>query len=198
MSARRQEDMEMTQTLGRARVWQSPLTWLAAIQLVAAYEWLVSGLNKILAGNFPQQLHGVIMDAMHGNPNAWALPILKGVVLPCCSLFGGMVECGEVLVGAVLAAAVLLWVLGDRAPALARRLGAWAATAACLGAAFMNANFYVAMGGMFPAVSPANAANEGISIDVVLMLVMLALAAANLALAPRRTVPVALAPSAMA
>lgn len=188
----------MTQTIGRARWRESPLTWLAAIQLVAAYEWLVSGLNKVLAGNFPQQLHGIIMDAMHGNPNGWALPILKGVVLPCCSLFGGMVECGEVLVGTVLAGAVLLWALGDRVPALVQRLGTWAAAAACLGAAFMNVNFYIAMGGTFPAVSPANAANEGVSIDVVLMLVMLALAAANLALAPRRTARIAKAQAAAA
>lgn len=176
----------MEQTTGQAGIWQSPLTWLATIQLVAAYEWLVSGLNKVLAGNFPQQLHGVITDALHGNPNEWALPLLKGLVLPCCTLFGGMVECGEVFVGAVLAVAALLWLLGERVPAMIRRLGAWTAAAACLGAAFMNVNFYIAMGGTFPTVSPANAANEGVSIDIVLMLVMLALAAANLTLAPRQ------------
>ena len=70
--------------------------------------------------------------------------------------------------------------------------------AACLGAAFMNVNFYIAMGGTFPAVSPANAANEGVSVDIVLMLVMLALAAANLALAPQRAARNALAPAAAA
>jgi thiosulfate dehydrogenase [quinone] large subunit len=188
----------MEQTTGRAGWGASPLTWLAAIQLVAAYEWLVSGLNKVLAGNFPQQLHGVIMDAMKGNPNVWDLGFLKGVVLPCCTIFGGMVECGEVLVGAALAVAALLWVLGERVPALARRVGAWTAGVACLGAAFMNVNFYIAMGGTFPAVSAANAANEGVSIDVLLMLVMLALAAANLALAPRRAARSALAPAAAA
>src|SRR5579883_1017110 len=155
---------EMEKTTGRAGLLQSPLTWLAAIQLIAAYEWLVSGLNKVLAGNFPQALHGVIAEAMKGNPNAWDIGFLKGIVLPCCTLFGGMVECGEVLVGAVLAVAALLWVLGDRVPATPRRLGAWAAALACLGAAFMNFNFYVAMGGTFPAISPANAANEGVSI----------------------------------
>lgn len=177
----------MEQTTGGARWWAAPLTWLAAIQIVAAYEWLVSGLNKVLAGNFSQQLHSIIMDATHGNPNGWAVPVLKGIVLPCCALFGGMVECGEVLVGVALAVAAVLWVLGERVPTLVRRVGAWTAVLACLGAAFMNVNFYIAMGGTFPAVSPANATDEGVSIDVVLMLVMLALAAANLALAPRRT-----------
>lgn len=188
----------MEKTTGRTGFLQSPLTWLAAIQLIAAYEWLVSGLNKVLAGNFPQALHGVIADAMKGNPNAWDIGFLKGVVLPCCALFGGMVECAEILVGAVLAVAAVLWLLGERVPAVIRRMGAWTAAAACLSAAFMNANFYIAMGGTFPSVSPANAANEGVSIDVVLMLVMLALAAANLTLRPRRAVPKAAGASAMA
>ena len=169
--------------------------WLAALQLVAAYEWLVSGLNKVLAGIFPQQLHGVISGAMKGNPNVWDIGFLQGIVLPCCTIFDGVVECGEVLIGIALAVAAALWILGDRVPALVRRAGAWAAVAACLGAAFMNVNFYVAIGGTFPTVSPAKATDEGVSIDVVLMLVMLALAAANMALAPRRAPPTYVAPA---
>ena len=173
----------------REAVWHSPLTWLAAIQLVAAYEWLVSGLDKVLAGNFPQALRSVIADAMKANPQGWEAGFLKGVVLPCCTILGGMVECAEVLVGAVLAVAAVLWVLGARVPGRVRRRSAGAATVACLGAAFMNLTFYVALNGTFPGLSAANATNEGVSIDVVLLLVMLALAAANMALAPRRAAP---------
>jgi hypothetical protein len=58
----------------------------------------------------------------------------------------------------------MLWVLGDRIPSRVRRCGAGAATAACLGAAFMNRNFYVALGGTFPGLSAANATNERVSI----------------------------------
>lgn len=177
------------QILGQARgqgPWHSPMIWLAAVQAIAAYEWLISGLNKLVAGTFPQALHGVIVDAMTGNPNTWDVGFLKGVILPCCTVLGGLIECSEVLVGLVLTVASLLWVLGERIPATGRRLAAWAAAAACLGAALMNFNFYVAMGGTFPLISAANATDEGVSLDVVLLLVMLVLAAANLALAPRR------------
>jgi hypothetical protein len=62
----------------------------------------------------------------------------------------------------------------------------------------MNFTFYVAMSGTFPTIIVANATDEGVSIDVVLMLVMLALAAANLALAPRRDSRTTLAPVATA
>jgi uncharacterized membrane protein YphA (DoxX/SURF4 family) len=43
-------------------------TGLCLVQLVLAYEWLVSGINKLLNPNFTVQLASTLRQNMQGNP----------------------------------------------------------------------------------------------------------------------------------
>ena len=60
----------------------------AAVQGLIGWEWLISGANKALAGDFPSGLAGTLDDGIKGNPNGWYVAFLKSVVLPHSVFFG--------------------------------------------------------------------------------------------------------------
>jgi hypothetical protein len=95
---------------------------IALIGLLAAlgYEWLVSGLDKILYGRFPETLGGLLASVLRIGkvPEPFAA-LLRALALPHPVFFGWLIEWSETLAGlAFLGAALasLLW------PALERRL----------------------------------------------------------------------------
>ncbi len=145
----------------------------AALQVVIAWEWLVSGANKMLAGDFPQKLAGTLEDGIKNNPNGWYVAFLKQFILPHSVGFGYTIEFTEGLIGvALLIGAVLL--LGP-----VRRHGdpqyrialveMSAAAFAALVCAFLCVNFHFFMGdGVLPGIDVSNAFDEGISLDTLM------------------------------
>jgi thiosulfate dehydrogenase [quinone] large subunit len=154
---------------------QTAAVGLALVEALLGYEWLLSALNKILSPTFRSGLAGQLKMDMAGNPNGWWVALAKGLVLPHASLFGVLVEVGELLVALGFFAGAALWVSGRfpvRRWACRVNLGV---IGALLGSALMTANYYVMSGATLPGLDPSNPFNEGLSIDGLLTLVAVGL-----------------------
>ena len=81
---------------------------LAFLQLLLGYEWLLAGADKLLLGNFPAQLNGLLQASLSGGhlPGFFAA-LLRGLVAPNAALFGLLIEWGELLAGLGLISAGL-------------------------------------------------------------------------------------------
>jgi thiosulfate dehydrogenase [quinone] large subunit len=82
---------------------------LAVLQALVGYQWLVSGVDKLLYGQFPDQLGQLVTSALANGrlPDVFAR-FLREVVVPDASLFGYLIEFGEALAGSGLLAGALL------------------------------------------------------------------------------------------
>jgi hypothetical protein len=156
------------------------------LQLALGYEWLVSGLDKLLYGRFPDALGGLLAGVLRGGtiPAPFAA-MLRSVVLPHAALFGWLVEWGETLAGLGLIAAALAALLR---PVLERRLAPEArpwlarahraldvlALAAAGGTVLLGLSFYLLDGA--PAFWPVPSVAFGGAVDTGLLLAALAAA----------------------
>jgi thiosulfate dehydrogenase [quinone] large subunit len=119
---------------------------LLLVQIVLGYEWLVSGLTKVVRGGFPQGLGAELKDMSESAPG-WYGHFLTSVVVPHAQVFGYAIEVAELLAGAVLVGTAVA-VLAGRASISSRVVG-WSALAASIAALVMVADFEVANGGGF-------------------------------------------------
>src|SRR2546427_4968039 len=85
---------------------------LVGLQLIIGYEWLLVGGDKLLLGNFPAQLRGLLLTSVSGGHLAgFFVTILQGLVAPNAVLFGYLIESGETLAGLGLVTAGLVALL---------------------------------------------------------------------------------------
>jgi uncharacterized membrane protein YphA (DoxX/SURF4 family) len=85
---------------------------LAGLQLIVGYEWLVSGLDKVLLGTFPSQLPGLLAAATSsGRLPGFFAALLQQFVAPHAVLFGLFIEWAETLGGLGLMSAGLVTLL---------------------------------------------------------------------------------------
>jgi len=141
---------------------------LVLVQVVIGYEWLVSGLTKIVHGDFPAGLAAELEDMSKAAP-AWYRSFLDGAGIPHAAAFGYAIEISELAIGIVLLVAVL------RLPA---RLGRYvpAVTSAALAVGLVLAvNFALANGSSFGLGLAADSFDEGIDLDTMLVGIQLAL-----------------------
>jgi thiosulfate dehydrogenase [quinone] large subunit len=147
------------------------LKGLLIIQIAVGYEWLMSGLTKIIRGGFPAGLAAELHDnAAAAAP--WYRWFLVHVVIANGSAFGYLIEIVEVLAGAALITTALLWLLRWQ------RLASWARTvtlgtivAAALAAIFMAVNFHLANGSTHPWILPREGFDESVDLDSLLPLI---------------------------
>jgi thiosulfate dehydrogenase (quinone) large subunit len=145
----------------------------AGVQGIIAWEWLVSGANKVLSGTFPQGLADTLSAGLKNNPNGWYVALLQNVVVPHGVGFGYAIELTELLIGIALLIGVALLLgpvrhRGDPQHRLAVGEMSFAALAA-LACAFLCINFHFFMGdGIFPGLDTARAFDEGISLDTLM------------------------------
>lgn len=148
--------------------------WVAAaVQIIIAWEWLVSGANKLLAGNFPQGLADTLRESMQNNPNGWYVWLIKQIVLPHSVAFGYAIEAAELFtaMALIVGAVVLIGPVRHRGlPQYRLAVGEIAAaTIAALLCVFLCVNFHFYMGdGVFPWFDPAHAFDEGITLDTLM------------------------------
>lgn len=154
-----------------------PLLGFLAIQIIIGYEWLMSGLTKIVRGGFPSGLADELTEKSQGAAS-WYARFLESVVIPNATAFGVLIIVGEVAVGVALIVAATLWafrwdVLGSsgRTAVLAM------AFAAALGGIFMNVNFHLANGSAHPWLIPGEGFDEGVDLDSVMPAIQFVLAA---------------------
>ena len=155
---------------------------LLLIQVCIGYEWLVSGLTKIVHGDFPAGLAAELRDMSNAAPG-WYRSFLDGAVIPHAAAFGYAIEIGELAIGFALLFAVL------RLPArIGRYLPAVTAVALVVGIV-LAANFALANGSSFGLGLAQGSFDEGIDLDTMLVGLQLALLAFALA-DVRRQVPI--------
>lgn len=141
---------------------------LLLVQVVIGYEWLVSGLTKIVHGDFPAGLAGQLRDMSKAAP-AWYRGFLDGAVIPHAVAFGYALEVAELAIGIVLIVAVL------RLPArIGRYLPALTVAALVVGIV-LAANFALANGSSFGLRLAQDSFDEGIDLDSLLVGLQLAL-----------------------
>jgi len=155
---------------------------LVGLQLLLGYEWLVSGVDKLLYADFPGALGGLLAATLQGGriPEPFAA-LLRAVVLPNSAAFGVLVEWGETLAGLGLLTAALVALLtpmlrGRLAPTAAQwftlgaRAMAWLAPAAALGVGLMGLSFYLLDGAPSQWFMPSVAFGGGLDTGLLLAL----------------------------
>ncbi len=151
---------------------------LLLVQVVIGYEWFVSGLTKLVHGDFPTGLAAELRDMSSAAPS-WYRGFLDGAVLPHAVAFGYAIEGVEVAIGVVLLLAVL------RLPARISRYVPAATAAALLVGIALAANFALANGSSFGLRLASDSFDEGIDLDTMLVGLQLALFVFALASARR-------------
>jgi len=158
--------------------------FLAVVQAILGYEWLISGLNKLLAPRFDAHLAALLQHSTPGNPYRWYTAFLQRVVLPHHTLVAPLDQWGETAIGVVLLLSAVLWLVRPRDRLTVRVAGV--AALALLGAALLNVNYFLQGVAPLPWINPGNAYNPGVDIDALLPLIALALVAANVRVVRRR------------
>lgn len=103
-------------------IW--PILTLAALQLLLGYQWLLSGVDKLLYGSFPETMSTLLQQSLSGGrlPGFFA-DFMRTFVLPNPTLFGALVEAGETLAGVGLIGSAIVELLRP----FADRHGGWLA-----------------------------------------------------------------------
>lgn len=134
------------------------------ILFVLGYEWLVSGLDKILNGNFVAGLQQQFSDALSNMQYGFYGYLVKNFFIPNSDVVGYTVEIGELALGAAFLTLAVYAVRGKMSPILYR-----VAMATGIIAALASLNLFFYQGGSF-FVSTSDPYDEGIPIDFILVL----------------------------
>lgn len=137
------------------------------LMILIAYEWLISGFDKLLSGHFVQQLKGQLSSALPDMQYHFYKNIVQSSFIPHAATFAVLVEVGEICSGigfVVLAIALFR----NRINTTIVHLG----ISTCVVSSFMALNFFFWQGGsMF--LNPGDPFDEGITIDFMLLLIQL-------------------------
>lgn len=158
------ETRSTAEALGRL-----PLICVLLIQIFVGYEWLDSGLTKIVRGGFPAGLSADLHDRVT-SAAGWYRSLVDSSIVPHGVLFGYLIEIGELLIGIALIAVALIWIFRwQRLPDVAR-LGLLAVMVlASLGGIFMAVNFHLASGGGHPWVIAKSGFDESVDLDTLVL-----------------------------
>ena len=168
-------------TLDRAvSVPRTAATGLAAVYLLVAYEWLISGFNKLLNADFTSGLSKELEDGLADNPNHWYVHLVRRFVLPHAETMAVLVQWAELAVGLGLLLGAVRLVAGTRLNPTVARLFDVALIGALVGSALMALNYWFMAGNALPWVNAAHAFDEGISLDGLLALGSLTLLVVHL------------------
>jgi thiosulfate dehydrogenase [quinone] large subunit len=159
-----------------------PLVGLIAVQIFIGYEWLISGLTKIVRGGFPAGLADELTEKSVGAPG-WFVSFLDNVVIPNGAAFGYLVEIGELLDGVALIGAGLIWLLAWERLGRPMKVGTLVVIIiAALAGVLMNVVFHLADGFPHPWLLPGDGFEEGVDLDSLMPAIELALASVAAAL----------------
>lgn len=163
-----------------ARQTGIPAVACVLLQLILAYEWLISGLDKIGTARFDSQLVVVLQQGTQGSRYGWYVSLLHQFVLPNHSLFALLVQVTEPALGLALLLGGSLGLLRPYTRIIV--YGALAASAALLGSAFLSLNYFFQGNCPIPWINTSNSFVPGVNINILVALISLVLLAANLRL----------------
>ncbi len=156
------------------------LVGLLAVQIFLGYEWLMSGLSKVLAGDFASGLAGTLSDQAKDLTGPYK-SFLDSIVIPNGQLFGYLVMAGELALGIVLIVAPLVWLarwsrLAIRGRSIILSLIVLSGVVAII----MNVNFHLMSGANHLWIIAADPNGEGVDLDSVMPVIQLILSAVSL------------------
>jgi len=141
------------------------LVGLLAVQIFLGYEWFMSGLAKVLAGDFATGLAGTLTDQSKDLSGPYKA-FLDDVVIPNSRPFGYLVVAGELALGVVLIGAALIWIARwSQLGSAGRQLVLGLIVLSGVVAIFMNVNFHLAGGAGHPWLIAADPNGEGVDLD---------------------------------
>ena len=151
------------------------LLGLLAVEALLGYEWLMSGLTKVVRGGFPSGLADELQEKSEGAAS-WYSSFLDSVVIPNGSLFGVLIIVGELAVGVALIAAAALWAFRwEKLRSQGRTALLAVSITAGIGGILMNLNFHLANGSAHPWLIPGDGFDEGVDLDSFMPAVQLVL-----------------------
>ncbi len=153
------------------------LVGLLGIQIFLGYEWVVSGLSKVLSGTFVSGLAAEMTDKSAGL-SGWYKSFLDGTVIPNAELFGVLVQTGELVLGALLIATAILWLTRWSTLGFgARQLLLVVIVLAGVATTIMNVNFHLANGASHPWLIAAAPFDEGVDLDSLMPIIQIIISA---------------------
>lgn len=155
---------------------------LVAVQLVVGYEWLISGLTKLVRGGFPGGLAENLTDKS-GSMYRWYWSFLDWLVIPNARAFGYLIMWGELAIGVALIGAGLAWLLaGERLSERVRVRLLWLSVVAASAGLVLNVALHLARGSAHPWLLGNDPFDEGVDLDLFMVMVQLVLIVASLIL----------------
>ena len=155
---------------------------LLIVEMIIGYEWLISGLVKLIRGDFPSGLAATLLEKLPKIP-AWYGSFLSRAVIPNATYFGYAIEIAELLAGVVLLVgpviALFAW---ERVPHRIRKAVLFFTAVATIGGAFLAINFPVANAASHPWFFPEDSFDEGIDLDSVLPAIQIVIASVSIIL----------------
>jgi thiosulfate dehydrogenase (quinone) large subunit len=155
------------------------LVGLLLIQAFLGYEWLMSGVAKVLAGDFASSLGDTLTEQTKDLTGGYK-SFLDSVVIPNGQLFGNLVMLGELALGVVLIGTALIWLTRwSRLSFNGRQLLLGLIVLSGVVAIVMNINFHLASGANHPWLIAADPNGEGVDLDSLMPIVQLIIAAVS-------------------
>ncbi len=149
------------------------LVGLLAVQIFLGYEWLISGLAKLLSADFATGLAGTLSDQTKDLSGPYK-SFLDSVVIPNGQLFGYLVTAGELTLGVALIVAALFWMAGwSKLGFTGRQLVLAVIVLGGVVTIFMNINFHIAGGASHPWLIAADPNGEGVDLDSLMPVIQL-------------------------
>ena len=149
---------------------------LLIVEMIIGYEWLISGLVKLIRGDFPSGLAATLLEKLPEVP-AWYASFLSRAVIPNATYFGYAIEIAELLAGMVLlvgpVVALFAW---ERVPHRMRQAVLFFTAIATIGGAFLAINLHLANAARHPWFLPGDNLDEGIDLDSVLPAIQIMIA----------------------
>ncbi len=157
------------------------LIGLLAVQIFLGYEWFMSGLSKVLAGDFLSGFASTLTDQTKDLSGPYK-SFIDGVVIPKGQLFGYLVMAGELALGIVLIGAALLWITRwSQLGFTGRQIVLGLIVLSGVVAVFMNVNFHLAGGASHPWLIAADPNGEGVDLDSLMPIIQVIISGVALA-----------------
>ena len=152
------------------------------IEMIIGYEWFMSGLVKILRGDFTSGLAEEVLKKVPETAT-WYGGFLRSVVVPNATLFAYVIEIAEVLAGLVLIVGPIIWLFAwDRVSDRVRRVILFFIAFATIGGAVLTVNLHLFNNGSHPWLIPKDSFDEGVDLDSVLPALQIVIAAVSIVL----------------
>ncbi len=157
-----------------------PLVGLLVVEMIIGYEWFISGLVKLVRGDFPTGLAAEMIEKI-AKTSVWYGRFLKTAVVPNAVVFGYLIEISEILAGVALIGGPLLWLFAwERFSDRLRVTVLVSIAAAATGGAFLAINLHLFNAASHPWLIPESGFDEGIDLDSVLPAIQIVIAVVSI------------------